>query len=176
MFIEHVGNNNYRKRPRLLQNSIRVELVREGISRDGLEGEFWVQWLLSCIQSHVEYLHRQSVHNLLRQFIPVRGYSNAERMLAATGFTPLLVNLDCEAQSEWRQHKLRRMEIRQGRALFCKYIYSAFANSCPASTESLVADCKVTADSFIVALATAGLGNIALGHRRPQRITINTTR
>ncbi len=27
------------------------------------------------------------------QLVPVRDYSNAERMLTATGFTPLLVNL-----------------------------------------------------------------------------------
>ncbi len=33
-------------------------------------------------------------HSLLWQFVPVRGYSNAERMLVATGFTPLLVNLE----------------------------------------------------------------------------------
>ncbi len=30
----------------------------------------------------------------LWEFIPVRNYSNAERMLAATGFTPLLANLE----------------------------------------------------------------------------------
>ncbi len=33
-------------------------------------------------------------HNCLWQFVPVRDYSNAERMLVATGFTPLLVNLE----------------------------------------------------------------------------------
>ncbi len=37
---------------------------------------------------------RGSVHNLLWQLVPVRDYLNAERMLAATGFTPLLVNLE----------------------------------------------------------------------------------
>ncbi len=68
------------------------------------------------------------------------------------------------------------MEIREGRALFCKYIYSAFANSCPASTESLVADCKVTTDSFIVSLVAAVLGNIVISRSRPQRIIIKTTR
>ncbi len=48
--------------------------------------------------------HRASSRNLnvsteqaftiSRQFVSVRNYSNAERMLAATGFTPLLVNLE----------------------------------------------------------------------------------
>ncbi len=32
--------------------------------------------------------------NLLQQFVPVRDYSSAERMLAAKGFTSLLVNLE----------------------------------------------------------------------------------
>ncbi len=30
----------------------------------------------------------------MRQLVPVRDYSNAERMMAATGFTPLLVSLE----------------------------------------------------------------------------------
>ncbi len=34
-----------------------------------------------------------NVHNLFWQFVPVRDLSNAERMFAANGFTPLLVNL-----------------------------------------------------------------------------------
>ncbi len=63
------------------------------IGRKGLEEGFWEQGLPSCIQSPLEYLHRWSFHNPLWQFIPVRDYSNAERILAATGFTPLLVNL-----------------------------------------------------------------------------------
>ncbi len=35
-----------------------------------------------------------SVHYLLLQVGPVRDHSNAERKLVATGFTPLLVNLE----------------------------------------------------------------------------------
>ncbi len=35
-----------------------------------------------------------SVDNLLWQFIPVRAYSNAERKLATSGGTPLLVSLE----------------------------------------------------------------------------------
>ncbi len=63
----------------------RVEQMREGVSRDG-EDE-----LSPCIQS---CLHGSSVHNLLWYFVPVRDYSNDERMLAMTGLTPLLVNLE----------------------------------------------------------------------------------
>ncbi len=70
----------------------RVEEIREGVSGDGLEGDFREQALLSYIQSQLEYLHRRSVHNLAWQLIPVRDYST-ECMLAATGFTSLLVNL-----------------------------------------------------------------------------------
>ncbi len=33
-------------------------------------------------------------HNFLLQLVPVRDYSNAERMLAATSLTPPLVNLE----------------------------------------------------------------------------------
>ncbi len=65
-----------------------------GVSGDGLEGNFWEEGLLPYIQSQLECLHGCSVHNLLWQFVPVQGYSNAERMLMATGFTPLLVNLE----------------------------------------------------------------------------------
>ncbi len=44
--------------------------------------------------SQLECLHGLSIHNLLWQFVLVRDYSKAKRMLAATGFTPLLVNLE----------------------------------------------------------------------------------
>ncbi len=56
--------------------------------------DLWEDGLTSCLQSRLEYLYRRSVQNLLWQFVPVRDYSNAERMLAATGFAPLLVNLE----------------------------------------------------------------------------------
>ncbi len=42
----------------------------------------------------LECLHGWSVHNLLWQLGPVRDNTNAERMLTATGFTPLLVDLE----------------------------------------------------------------------------------
>ncbi len=35
----------------------RVEQIREGVSGDGLEGNFWEEGLPSCIQSQLEYLH-----------------------------------------------------------------------------------------------------------------------
>ncbi len=44
--------------------------------------------------SQLECLQGWSVHNPLWQFVPVRHYSNAERMLTATGFKPLFVNLE----------------------------------------------------------------------------------
>ncbi len=43
---------------------------------------------------HRAYLHQPSFRNLLLQLILVRDYSNAERILMATGFTPLLVDLE----------------------------------------------------------------------------------
>ncbi len=42
----------------------------------------------------LEYLHGRSAHNLLWRLLPVRDLSNAEHILAATGFTPLLVSLE----------------------------------------------------------------------------------
>ncbi len=58
-----------------------------------LEGNVWEEGLSSCVQSKLECLHGCSGHNFFWQFVPVRDYSNAERMLAATSLTPLLVNL-----------------------------------------------------------------------------------
>ncbi len=74
-----------------------MEQIREGVSGDGLEGNFWEEGLPPCIQSQLECLHGWSIHNLLWQLVPVRDHSNAERMLTATGFTPLLVNLESMA-------------------------------------------------------------------------------
>ncbi len=71
-----------------------MEQIREGVSGEGLEGNFWEERLPPCIQSQLEYLHGWGVHNLLLQLVPVLDHSNAERMLTATGFTPLLVNLE----------------------------------------------------------------------------------
>ncbi len=72
----------------------RVEQIREGVLEDGLQGNFREEGLPWCVQSKPECLHGCSDHNLLFQFVPVRDYSNAERMLAATGRTPLLVSLE----------------------------------------------------------------------------------
>ncbi len=79
-------------------NSIRVgydrmEQIREGVSGDRLEGNFWEEGLPPCIQSQLECLHGWSINNLLWQLVPVLGCLKAERMLTATGFTPLLANL-----------------------------------------------------------------------------------
>ncbi len=71
-----------------------MEQIREGVLGDGLEGDFWEEGLLSCVQSKLECFHGCSGHNFLWQFVPVRDYSNAERMLAATGLTLLLVNFE----------------------------------------------------------------------------------
>ncbi len=71
-----------------------MEQIREGVLGDGLEGNFWEERLPSCVQSKLECLHRCSGHNFLWQFVSERDYSNAERMLVATGLTLLLVNLE----------------------------------------------------------------------------------
>ncbi len=59
---------------------------------DGLEGNFWEEGLPLCVQSKFECLHGCSDHNIW-QLVPVWDYSDAERMLATTSLTPLLVNL-----------------------------------------------------------------------------------
>ncbi len=61
---------------------------------DGLEGNFWEEGLPSCVQSKLECLHGLNGHNFPWQFVPVRDYSNAERMLAVTNLTPLMVKLE----------------------------------------------------------------------------------
>ncbi len=58
-----------------------MEQVREGVSGNGLEGDFREQKLQSYIQSRLKYLNRRCVYNLLWQLIPVQDYSNAECML-----------------------------------------------------------------------------------------------
>ncbi len=58
----------------------------------GLEGNFWEEGKPLCVQSRFECLHGFSGHNILWQLVPVWDYSDAERMLATTSLTPLLVN------------------------------------------------------------------------------------
>ncbi len=70
-----------------------MEQIWEGVLEDGLEGNFWEEALPLCVQSKFDCLHGCSGHNILWQLAPIRDYSNAERMLAATSLTPLLVNL-----------------------------------------------------------------------------------
>ncbi len=65
-----------------------MDQIWEGVLGDGLEGNFWEESKLEC-------LHGYSGHDFHWQFVPARDYSNSERMLAATGFTPLLVNFEC---------------------------------------------------------------------------------
>ncbi len=60
---------------------------------DGFEGNFWEEGLPLSGQSKLECLHGCSGHNFLRQLLPVRDYSHAERMLAAASLTSLLVDL-----------------------------------------------------------------------------------
>ncbi len=69
-----------------------MEQIREGVLGYGLEWNFWEEGLPLCVQSKFECLHGCSGHNILWQLVPVRVYSNAEHMLAATSLTPLLVN------------------------------------------------------------------------------------
>ncbi len=56
-------------------------------------GDFWEEGLPLDVQSKFECLHGCSGHNFLWQLVPVRDYSNAERMLAATSLSPLLMNI-----------------------------------------------------------------------------------
>ncbi len=70
-----------------------MEQIWEGELGDGLEGNFLEEGLPSCVQSRFECLHGCSGHNILWQFVPVSDYSDAERILATTSLTPLLVNL-----------------------------------------------------------------------------------
>ncbi len=70
-----------------------MEQIWEGVLGDGLEGNFWEAGLPLCVQSKFECLHGCSRHNILWQLVPVWDYSDAERMLAPTSLTPLLVNL-----------------------------------------------------------------------------------
>ncbi len=64
----------------------RVEQIREGVL-----GDFWEEGLPLCVQSKFEYLHGCSGHNILWQLVPVRAFSNAERIMATTSLIPLLV-------------------------------------------------------------------------------------
>ncbi len=70
-----------------------MEQIWEEVLGDGLEGNFWEEGLPLCAQSKFECLHGCSGHNILWQLVPVWDYSDAERMLATTSLTPLLVNL-----------------------------------------------------------------------------------
>ncbi len=70
-----------------------MEQIRGRLFGDGLEVNVWEEGLPLCVQSKFECSHVCSGHNILWQFVPVRDYSNAERMLATTGLKPLLVNL-----------------------------------------------------------------------------------
>ncbi len=72
----------------------RVEQIREDVSGGGPERNVWEEGLPLCVQSQLECLHGWSVHNLLWQLVPVQDHSNAGRMITATGFTPILMNLE----------------------------------------------------------------------------------
>ncbi len=71
-----------------------MEQIRERVLGNRLKGNSWEEGLPSCGQSKLECFHGCSGHNFLRQFASVRDYSDAERMLATTSPTPLLVNLE----------------------------------------------------------------------------------
>ncbi len=99
-----------------------MEQIWEGVLGDGLEGNFWEEGLPLCVQPKFEYLHGCSGHNILWKFVPVREYSSCERMLAATGFTPLLVNLESmtsKPNAGGAAKILSHGKNREGRALFC---------------------------------------------------------
>ncbi len=106
----------------------RMEQIREGVSGDGLNGNFWEEGQPPCIQSQLVCLHRWSAPNLLWQLVPVRDYPNAESMLAAIVFTPLLVNLESMTSrpNAAGQQKVSCMESWVGRALF--YTFRSVCN------------------------------------------------
>ncbi len=89
-----------------------MEQIWEGVLWDGLEGNVWEEGLPLCVQSRFECLHGCSGHNILWQLVPVWDYSDAERMLATTSLTPLLVNLQSITQCEWGQQRPRYVESR----------------------------------------------------------------
>ncbi len=71
----------------------RVEQILEGVLGGGLEGNFWAVGPSLCVHSKVKCLHGWCAQNILWQLFPVWDYSDAERMLATTSLTTLLVNL-----------------------------------------------------------------------------------
>ncbi len=69
-----------------------MEQIWEGVLRDGLEGNVWEDGLPLRVQSKFECLHGCSGHNILWHLVPVWDFSDAERMLATTSLTSLLLN------------------------------------------------------------------------------------
>ncbi len=69
-----------------------MEQIWEGVLGDGLVGNFWEEGLPLCAQSKFECLHGCCGHNILWQLVPLWVFSDAQRMLATTSLTPLLVN------------------------------------------------------------------------------------
>ncbi len=108
--------NNYTNSTRVGYD--RVEQIRERVLGDGLEGNFWEEGLPSCVQSKFKCLHGCSGHNFLWQFVPVRDYLNAERMLAATGLTPRLVNLESKTSKPYTGGGSKDCVTWKDRALF----------------------------------------------------------
>ncbi len=70
-----------------------MEQIWKGVLGDRLEGNFWEAGLPLCVPPKLECLHGCSGHNILWQLVPVWDYSDAERMLATTSLTPLLMDL-----------------------------------------------------------------------------------
>ncbi len=105
-------------------NSIRVgydraEQIREGVSGDGLEGNFWEERLPPCIQSQLKCLHGGSVHNLFWQFVWTARKLNAcwrRRVLHRCWW---ILKVWPRSLMRVGEQKLRHMESWEGRALFC---------------------------------------------------------
>ncbi len=83
-----------------------MEQSLEGVSGDGLEGNFWDEGLSLCVQLKFECLHGCSGHNILWQLVPVWDYSDAKRMLGGDeSYTAVgeSSKYDLEVQCGWGQ-------------------------------------------------------------------------
>ncbi len=112
-----MSSRNYNRLPRLLQNSIEMWYDRvEQILGDELGGG-GTSGNRNC------YRASSSVLNISTACIPLQHFSNAEGTLAASGVTPVLVNLENRTEHPDRlgQPKLCPMESQEGDVLFCTY-------------------------------------------------------
>ncbi len=95
---------------------VRVEQTLERVSGDGLEGNFWEEGLPSYIQSK----RMKRSHSLLANYSRTVLLKNWTHVGDAGFYIAVGESRkhNHEAHSGWAQQALRRMESREGRALF----------------------------------------------------------